>query len=100
MTKDEKDPTLIQPAVVRSLTDLFLNTENLADEWGITEEYLVALMDVNDICSSIVQGLMNVAAVGQEIGHENLATELIKKIQMIVTDNKLISKLKIEFNKE
>ncbi|BFZ03746.1 hypothetical protein BsWGS_06784 [Bradybaena similaris] len=99
MTKDEKDPNMIQPAVVRSLTELFLQAENLAIEWGQTEEYLVALMDVNDVCSTIVQGLMNVAALGLEIGHDNLATDLIKKIQTIATDNKLISHLKDEFTK-
>lgn len=42
---------------------------------------------------------MNVAALGLEIGHDNLATDLIKKIQTIATDNKLISHLKDEFTK-
>ncbi|CAL1538237.1 unnamed protein product [Lymnaea stagnalis] len=94
MTVDDKDP-IIQPAVVRALTDLFLHTENLASEWNMTEDYLVALMDVNDIGMSILQGLTNVAAVSLEVGHENAAQEIIKRLHTsTASDNKLLSVLK------
>ncbi|KAH9489895.1 Zinc finger ZZ-type and EF-hand domain-containing protein 1 [Bulinus truncatus] len=79
MSKDDKEP-LIQPAVVRALTDLFLHTENLATEWNMTESYLVSLMDVTDIYPSIIHGLTNVAAISVEIGYENGAPESVREL--------------------
>ncbi|XP_012939826.1 zinc finger ZZ-type and EF-hand domain-containing protein 1 [Aplysia californica] len=99
MTREGEEANVAQPAVVRALTDLFLHTENLAMEWDVSEAYIVALMDVSDVCSSIVQGLTNVAAIGQMIGHENAATEFITKIRSLMTDSKLMTALKAEISK-
>ncbi|XP_055877134.1 zinc finger ZZ-type and EF-hand domain-containing protein 1-like isoform X1 [Biomphalaria glabrata] len=79
MSRDDKEP-LIQPAVVRALTDLFLHTENLASEWNMTESYLVSLMDSSDICTSLIHGLTNIAAISLEIGYNSGAPELIKEL--------------------
>ncbi|XP_059146557.1 zinc finger ZZ-type and EF-hand domain-containing protein 1-like isoform X2 [Physella acuta] len=87
MTRDDKEP-VIQPAVVRALTDLFLHTENLASEWNMTENYLVALMDISAISPSIFQGLTNIAAISLEIGYENVASELLNCLQAALFDKK------------
>ncbi|RUS90799.1 hypothetical protein EGW08_001418 [Elysia chlorotica] len=87
---NSKPGTSFQPAVMRALTTLFLQTENLANEWGITDEYLAAL---SDIYPSLFQGLFNVAAVGSEISYPNLATDLFKNLMGMIADGDVMSTL-------
>ncbi|XP_071105472.1 zinc finger ZZ-type and EF-hand domain-containing protein 1-like isoform X1 [Haliotis cracherodii] len=76
LTKDDADPGNVLPPVVRALSELFLQVENLVMEWDMHVDYLVAVQDIEDIRKVVGQGLINIAAIGHMIGYKNSATEL------------------------
>ncbi|XP_070581023.1 zinc finger ZZ-type and EF-hand domain-containing protein 1-like [Ptychodera flava] len=77
----------ILPPVQRALTELFLLAENLAMEWGIQEDYMVAMVDYEDLKKVAVQGLQNIAALGMALGIPNKASEAFKKAKPTTTSS-------------
>ncbi|KAL3875978.1 hypothetical protein ACJMK2_033871 [Sinanodonta woodiana] len=77
MTKQESDPGTILPPVVRALTELFLQVENLTIEWDVKTEYLLAMQDINDTKATVAFGIQRVAALSIALGMKNLAVELV-----------------------
>ncbi|PVD39043.1 hypothetical protein C0Q70_01670 [Pomacea canaliculata] len=79
MTGGKEDCHTMQQSVVRALTELFLQVENLALEAGIVNTYLASMADINDIKTSLEQGLMNIAIVSMAACVQNTATEFFEK---------------------
>ncbi|KAL8625230.1 hypothetical protein ACOMHN_029988 [Nucella lapillus] len=77
--KEEEQCSGMQQPVVRALTELFLQVENLALAWDMVDDYLAAMANVQDIKHSLLQGLTNVAIVSASIGRSNAATEMAEK---------------------
>ncbi|KAL5009613.1 hypothetical protein ScPMuIL_011918 [Solemya velum] len=81
LTKQVGEPSSILPPVVRSLTELFLQVENLVIEWDMETEYLLAMQGMEELRKSVGQGILNVAAVSMKIGYQNVATDLALAVQ-------------------
>ncbi|XP_061181596.1 zinc finger ZZ-type and EF-hand domain-containing protein 1-like [Saccostrea echinata] len=80
-SKEQVDSGAVVPPVIRALTELFLQVEATAMNWGMTQEYLLAIQDVDELKLAVRQGIMNVAAVSTMIGYNNVATELIALVK-------------------
>ncbi|KAK7112606.1 zinc finger ZZ-type and EF-hand domain-containing protein 1-like isoform X2 [Littorina saxatilis] len=76
--KDDESSNMQQP-VVRALTELFLQAENLALDWDMVDEYLAAMANVQDVKGSVLQAITNVAIVSVAAGVKTMATELVEK---------------------
>ncbi|XP_077980047.1 zinc finger ZZ-type and EF-hand domain-containing protein 1-like [Glandiceps talaboti] len=75
--------TKILPPVQRALTELFLWAENLAMEWGIQEEYMVAMVDEEDLKKVAAQAIQNIAALGMALGIPNKASDAFRKVKPV-----------------
>ncbi|XP_011420402.3 zinc finger ZZ-type and EF-hand domain-containing protein 1 isoform X2 [Magallana gigas] len=81
LSKEQTDGGSVVPPVLRALTELFLQVEATAMNWGMTQEYLLAIQDFDELKLAVRQGIMNVAAVSTMIGYNNVATELIALVK-------------------
>ncbi|XP_076459760.1 zinc finger ZZ-type and EF-hand domain-containing protein 1-like isoform X2 [Babylonia areolata] len=79
VTGKEEESSGMQQPMVRALTELFLQVENLALAWDMVDDYLAAMANVQDVKNSLLEGLSNVAIVSASIGETNAATELAEK---------------------
>ncbi|CAH1794732.1 unnamed protein product [Owenia fusiformis] len=74
-SETSSDMGTVTSPVVRALTELFFVAENLAMDWEVTEDYLIALYDTQDLQKSIYQGVRNIASISTMISYSNKATE-------------------------
>ncbi|XP_078294074.1 zinc finger ZZ-type and EF-hand domain-containing protein 1 isoform X2 [Panthera onca] len=73
--EDVTQPGILLP-LHRALTELFLVTENRAQELGLLQEYLLALTTDDHLLRCAAQALQNIAAISLAINYPNKATRL------------------------
>ncbi|XP_078317573.1 zinc finger ZZ-type and EF-hand domain-containing protein 1-like isoform X2 [Crassostrea virginica] len=81
LSKEQVDGGSVVSPVIRGLTELFLQVEATAMNWEMTQEYLLAIQDFDELKLAVRQGIMNVAAVSTMIDYSNVATELIALVK-------------------
>ncbi|XP_006899819.1 PREDICTED: zinc finger ZZ-type and EF-hand domain-containing protein 1 [Elephantulus edwardii] len=73
--EDMTQPGILLP-LHRALTELFFVTENRAQEFGLLQEYLLALTTDDHLLRCAAQALQNIAAISLAINYPNKATLL------------------------
>ncbi|XP_078228650.1 zinc finger ZZ-type and EF-hand domain-containing protein 1 isoform X7 [Callithrix jacchus] len=73
--EDVTQPGILLP-LHRALTELFFVTENLAQELGVLQDYLLALTTDDHLLRCATQALQNIAAISLAINYPNKATRL------------------------
>jgi hypothetical protein len=69
-----KSQQTIAPLILRSLTELFLNVENLAERWGVSQTMVVETLTKESLETWLEKGISNVAFLSLGMGLENTAS--------------------------
>ena len=66
---------ILAPEIIRAMTELFFVVENLAEDWGITQDLLIDTLTKEGLSTWLEKGISNVALISVALGLDNVASK-------------------------